>query len=83
MTDEEIKVAVNNILTEDFEVAPSLLKSGASLSEDLALDSLDGVDLVVAIEETFQCRIREEEAREMKTLQDIYDNIQRHLGADK
>jgi len=82
MTDDEIIAAVNKILEEDFEVDHSLLKPSAKLNEDVGLDSLDGVDLIVAIEERFNYRIREEDARAMKTLQDIYDNIRRHIGPD-
>jgi acyl carrier protein len=80
---EEIIVTVNKILTEDFEVEASLLKPESRLNEDIGLDSLDGVDLIVAIEEKFECRIREEEARDMKTLQDIYDSIKRYTEAGK
>jgi len=84
MTIDEIKAQVNEILVEGFEIEPELLKQGAHLAEDLGLDSLDGVDLVVAIEKRFGCRIEESEARAMRTLQDIYDCVERHaLALDK
>lgn len=83
MTNEEIIAAVKEILVKDFEVEPSLLKPESRLSEDIGLDSLDGVDLVVAIEEKFNYRIQEEDARSMLTLQDIYDNIHRHARTSK
>lgn len=76
---EDIITILNKILEEDFEIDPSLLKPESSLRDDLDLDSLDGVDLVVAIEKKFPIRIDEEQARSIQTLQDIYDSIQWHL----
>ena len=73
---EDIVSQVNKIMVEGFEVDPDELSPEAELKENLGLDSLDGVDLVVAIEKTFSCRIAEEQARQIKTLQDIYDYIQ-------
>jgi acyl carrier protein len=78
MTIDEIKARVHTILVEGFEIEPGLLKPEAHLADDLGLDSLDGVDLVVAIEKRFGCRVDESEARAMRTLQDIYDAVARH-----
>ena len=73
---EEIRSAVEKIMTDEFEVEPEALVPDASLNEDLDLDSLDGVDLVVALEKTFDCRIPEEEARGIRTLGDIYRRVE-------
>lgn len=81
MTNEEIMAKVNDILVEGFEIEPSLLKPQAHLADDLDLDSLDGVDLVVALEKEFGCRIEEEEARSMSALKDIYDYIEQRVNA--
>ena len=70
---------MNKILEEDFEIDAALLKPEASLHDDLDLDSLDGVDLIVAIEKRFHFRVDEEEARSIRTLNDIYASIGRHL----
>jgi acyl carrier protein len=74
---EDIVSQVNQIMIEGFEVDSDLLAPEAQLKDDLGLDSLDGVDLVVALEKTFGCRIAEEDARQIKTLQDIYSHIQK------
>ncbi len=74
---EDIVSQVNKIMVEGFEVNPDLLTPEARLKEDLSLDSLDGVDLVVALEKTFNYRIAEQDARQIKTLQDIYNHIQK------
>ena len=80
MNTDEIIRQVNEILIEGFEVEPGLLRPEASLIDDLGLDSLDGVDIVVAMEKKFGCRIEEAEARAMRTLKDIYDSVARHVA---
>ena len=70
---------MNKILEEELEIDVALLKPEASLHDDLDLDSLDGVDLIVAIEKKFHFRVDEEEARSTRTLNDIYESIERQL----
>ena len=72
----EIRAKVDQIMIEEFEVEPGSLVGGANPAEDLDLDSLDGVDLVVALEKAFSCRIPEEEARGIRTLDDIYSKVE-------
>ena len=81
MSSEAVIQKVNEILVEGFEIAPELLTGEAHLAKDLELDSLDGVDLVVAIEKAFSCRIQETDARAMVTLQDIYRYVEQALQA--
>ena len=80
VTREEIERAVDKIMIDEFEVEPAQLRPEAQLAEDLDLDSLDGVDLVVALEKTFSCRIPEEEARSIRTLGDIYAKVEAGLA---
>lgn len=78
MTREELVVEVNATLAEQFELKPESLKDPETkLREDLGLDSLDAVDLVVTMEKKFGCRIQEVEAREVRTLAQLYDCIQK------
>jgi acyl carrier protein len=74
----DIESKVNAILIEEFEVDEGALRPDAQLGEDLDMDSLDGVDLVVALEKAFRVRISEEEARGIRTLNDIYDRVRAH-----
>ena len=55
-TRDEIVATVNHIMVEEFEVDAPDLRPEAKL-DDLGLDSLDGVDMVVAIEKAFHCRL--------------------------
>ena len=82
MTIDEVRAQVDEILVEGFEIDPELLAPEAQLGDDLGLDSLDGVDLVVALEKRFSCRIKESEARAMRSLQDIYESVARRVGGE-
>ena len=66
-------------MVEEFEADEELLTPEARLREDLGLDSLDGVDLVIALEAAFGFRIGEEEIRGIKTLGDVHDRIRARL----
>lgn len=48
----------------------------ASLKDDLEADSLDAVELIMAIEEKFDIEIPDETAQSMKTVKDIVDYIE-------
>lgn len=81
MTKQEIIEKVNSVLCEEFELEPDQLNPSASLRDDLELDSLDGVDLVVALEKAFDFKSRDEEAvKSIKTVDDIYGFINKILN---
>ena len=73
-TSENISGRVNEIMVSIFECEEEALQPAALLA-DLGLDSLDGVDLVVALEKTFHCRMQEEEARKIRTLGEVYTAV--------
>ena len=52
----------------------------ASFVDDLGADSLDTVELVMALEEEFECEIPDEEAEKITTVQQAIDYVQAHLG---
>lgn len=76
--DRIIKI-VNQVLEEEFEIDADLLKPEALLFEDIGLDSLDAVDLIVMIDKELGVRIEEEEARAIRTLDDVYQIIDKLL----
>ena len=71
------KEKINAILVREFEVDPGLVGPSARLRDDLSLDSLDEVDLMVAIEKEFAVRLEESSVRKMQTVEDIYRHIER------
>jgi len=74
ITREEAEKAVNSILTERFEVLPEDILFESSLN-DIGLDSLDAVDLIVALEDKFGVAVDESKAMEIRTVGDIYEFI--------
>ena len=77
MTEQEIVRKVNEVFVESFEIKKEALKPEAKIFNDLGLDSLDIVDLVVALQKKFGVTIRDDErVRNIRTLSDIYNFIQ-------
>jgi acyl carrier protein len=77
MNETEIIQRTNEVFVDSFELDPAQLRPGANIFNDLGLDSLDTVDLVVALQKKFGVRIRDDErVRQIRTLQDIYGFIQ-------
>jgi acyl carrier protein len=76
MSDQEIITAVNDVLEEYFEIERERLLPEMNIFEDLELDSLDTVDLIVALQKKFEVRIRDDERiRHIRTLGDLYQFI--------
>lgn len=76
MTEQEIIDKTNKVFEESFEIEKERLVPQAHIFTDLGLDSLDIVDLVVALQNSFGVKIRNEEGvRDIRTLQDIYTFI--------
>lgn len=76
MIDQEIINKVNKVFEDSFEIEKERLVPEAHIFTDLGLDSLDIVDLVVALQNSFGVKIRNEErVRDIRTLQDIYQFI--------
>ena len=73
MIDQEIITKINKVLEDSFEIEKERLVPTAHIFTDLGLDSLDIVDLIVALQNAFGVKIRnEEKVRDIRTLEDIY-----------
>jgi acyl carrier protein len=80
MINQKIKNKIDEVLNEEFEIPLKKLKPDAALFTDLELDSLDIVDLIVALEKSFKIKIRTESAeafRDVRTLEDLYTVVQK------
>jgi len=76
MDEEQLKKLVNEVFEESFETNTEHLKADARIFEDIGLDSLDIVDLVVALQKKFKVQIRDDERiRNIRTLGDIYQFV--------
>ena len=80
MTKEVIVEKINYFLVDEFEVEEEEIAPEANLKETLELDSLDFVDLVVAIEANFGVKLVGEDFVKVITLQDFYDLIEGKLS---
>ena len=77
--DEQVKqIIVEQLGVEEAEVTPS-----ASFIDDLGADSLDTVELVMALEENFDIEIPDEDAEKIRTVQDAIDYIDKHSKVSK
>ena len=72
---------VVDTLCSEFELEREKVVPIARLREDLGLDSLDGVDLIVALEKALSVQIPETDARQMRTVADIYAFIDKAVAA--
>ena len=76
-----VEVKVKHIIVEQLGVDEDEVKSEASFVDDLGADSLDVVELVMALEEEFECEIPDEEAEKITTVQGAIDYIKAHVSA--
>lgn len=80
MKKEEIIEKVNELLADEFEIAPEALKPEALLKDDLEIDSLDFVDIVVLVDREFGFKPQAEQLKAVKTLEDFYNYIEQHVA---
>ena len=80
---EAVIERVNQILIEEFELEPADVVPGAHLRDDLQLDSLDGMDLIVALEKEFAFRVDEKELMKPQTVADMHGFIRRTFEASE
>lgn len=80
MDKEVIIEKINDFLIDEFEVEQDDIAPDANLKETLELDSLDFVDLVVAVESNFGVKLVGEDFVDVVTLQDFYNLIENKLS---
>ena len=76
---ENIEARVKKRVAEQLGVAEADVKNESSFVEDLGADSLDNVELVMALEEEFECEIPDEEAEKITSVQQAIDYVKAHL----
>lgn len=81
MSKEDIFDKVKKIVAEQLSVDPSEVTPEASFANDLGADSLDTVELVMALEEEFDIEIPDEAAEGIATVQAAVDYIQDKVAA--
>lgn len=71
---------VKKIIIEQLGVNEGEVSNNASFVDDLGADSLDTVELVMALEEEFDCEIPDEEAEKITTVQQAITYVTAHSG---
>lgn len=71
----EIEQRIKKIVAEQLGVNESEVKNESSFVNDLGADSLDTVELVMALEEEFECEIPDEQAEKINTVQEAIDFV--------
>lgn len=79
MTDAEEKV--RKIICEQLDVSEEDVVIDASFVDDLGADSLDQVELIMAMEEEFDLSIPDEDAEKITTVKDAVEYIKKNAGA--
>lgn len=69
---------VKEIITEQLGVSSDQVTADASFIDDLGADSLDQVELVMALEEEFELEIPDEDAEKMTTVRDAIEYLRKH-----
>ena len=72
---ENIEQRIKKIVAEQLGVNEAEVKNESSFVNDLGADSLDTVELVMALEEEFECEIPDEQAEKITTVQQAVDFI--------
>ncbi|RLD51644.1 MAG: acyl carrier protein [Bacteroidetes bacterium] len=81
MDKKEITKKVNQFLINEIEIEEDLISPDALLTKDLGIDSLDVVDIIVIVEQVFGVKIKGEELKNVKTLQQFYDFVENKIKA--
>ena len=79
MNSEEVFEKVKSIIVEQLGVAETAVTMEASFIDDLGADSLDIVELVMALEEEFDMEIPDADAEKIVTVNDVVDYIKENV----
>ena len=80
MGSEEVFEKVKGIIVEQLGVAETSVNMESSFIEDLGADSLDIVELIMALEEAFDIEIPDADAEKVVTVGDVVDYIKDHIA---
>lgn len=81
MKRDEIIATIDDILVEEFEVDRSVIAPEGNFRESLGLDSLDYVDLVAVIQETFGVKLVEADFKPIVSFNDFYTILEEKINA--
>ncbi|MCI5698079.1 MAG: acyl carrier protein [Clostridiales bacterium] len=71
---------IKNKMVETLSVDEEKINLEAKLADDLGIDSLDAVELAMALEEEFDIKLSDDELQKLVTVKDIQDIVEKHLA---
>jgi len=77
MDKSQVRSKVVDIIANQLGVEKDLITAEANVVDDLGADSLDVVELVMALEEAFDLEIPDEDAENIRTVKDIFDYLEK------
>lgn len=70
---------LKKIISEQLDISEEKIKSDSSFQDDFGADSLDIVELIMALEDEFELEIEDDEVEKLKTVGDAVEYIQNHI----
>jgi acyl carrier protein len=77
--EKSVEKRVMEIIVEQLKIDPEVVTLEAHFIDDLGADSLDLVELIMAMEEEFSLEISDEDAEKIQTVQDAVNYITEHM----
>lgn len=81
--ESDVEERIQRIVVEQLGIKPDQVSPEASFVDDLGADSLDSVELVMALEEEFNFEIADEDAERMRKVKDVIGYIRNRLEKDR
>jgi acyl carrier protein len=79
IVEKSVEKRVMEIIVEQLKIDPEVVTLEAHFIDDLGADSLDLVELIMAMEEEFSLEISDEDAEKIQTVQDAVNYITEHM----
>ncbi len=80
---EQIKIKVKKIIAEELELDPKTIKENTSIQDDLGADSLDAINIALALEDEFNIKIDDDSVEKFRKLKEIIKELTRILEQQK
>ena len=80
MSDKNVEARVTDIIVDQLGVDEDAVIAEASFMDDLGADSLDSVELIMALEEEFSTDIPDEEAEKLRCVGDVLEYIESRMN---
>jgi len=83
LTLDQIEYRVKKVISEQLAIDPERITNDTSFENDLGADSLDKVEIIMALEEEFDCDILDEDADRIKTVGQAVEYLQNRLSRNR